>query len=70
MQAIKKLFHELERERGESGNTYRRRVRKQFVEIDENGDGKISRRELKHAFKRLKLEVDPEILDEYVVCCC
>ena len=64
MRAIKKLFHELERERGESGSTYRRRIRKQFVEIDENGDGKISRREMRHAFKRLDIDIDPEVIDE------
>ena len=64
MRAIKKLFHEFERESGESGSTYRRRIRKQFVEIDENGDGKISRREMRHAFKRLEIDIDPEVIDE------
>ena len=63
MDEIRKLFGELERERGESGSTYRRRVRKQFVKMDENDDGLISRRELRHAFKRLDLHLDPEVLD-------
>jgi len=63
MDEIRKLFGELERERGESGSTYRRRVRKQFVKMDENDDGLICRRELRHAFKRLDLHLDPEVLD-------